>query len=207
MIIAIEGASAAGKTTWCRRHCTYPWVQETPQDIVAPDLFGDPAEVGRFWVAHAVGNWQRALDIEREHGIAICDGDPLHLYFAWSLWRSGALSRALFDRESELYLKALQERRIGLVDFIFWLDVPEDELRRRAAADTTRRRKRHEMLLTLVSWMKAWFAARERILRGTVRPLNPHLGLPELPGTSSSHRYDLSLWTRMTEALSSARGK
>jgi hypothetical protein len=203
MIIAIEGASAAGTTTWCRRHCSHPWVQETPPDIVAPDLFGDPAEIGRFWVANAVANWRRALEIEREHGIAICDGDPLHLYFAWALWQAGILGRDLFDIESEHYRDALDQRRIGLVDFVVWLEAPADELRRRAAADSTRRRKRHEMLLTLVPWMKAWFAARERLLPGTVRPGKTDLCLPAVSSAPADHRYDLSRFSRMIAALPS----
>ncbi len=89
MIVAIEGPSAAGKTTWCRTHCANSWVQEAPYHIPAPDLYADPAEVGRFWVKHNASNWQRALELEREHGVAVCDGDPFHLYFAWSLWKSG----------------------------------------------------------------------------------------------------------------------
>src|SRR5579863_4023897 len=169
MIVAIEGASAAGKTTWCRAHCPGVWVDETSPNIIAPDLYDDPFVVGRFWVQHACVNWQRALELERQHGTAVCDGDPFHLYFAWALWKAGELDGRLFEIESELYRTALEERRIGFVDRVLWLEVPIDELRRRSAADATRHRKRHELYLRLVPWMKAWFDLRERRAPGTLQ--------------------------------------
>jgi hypothetical protein len=106
MIVAVEGPSAAGKTMWCSAHCGDLLVREAPENIAAPDLYADPAAVGRFWVDHYGENWQRALAIEREHGIAVCDGDPFHLYFAWALWKAGALDQRLFEIERELYREA-----------------------------------------------------------------------------------------------------
>ena len=193
MIVAIEGASAAGKTTWCRAHCPGVCVDETPPDIAAPGLHDDPAAVGRFWVEHACANWQRALELEHRHGLAVCDGDPFHLYFAWALWKAGELDSGLFEIEKELYCAALEERRIGFVDRVLWLEVPIDELRRRAAADTTRVRKRHELYLRLLPWMKAWFAARERFAPGTVQPLDPGVSMGALNATPWPHRYSLAL--------------
>lgn len=190
MIVAIEGASAAGKTTWCRSHFPARHVPETPHKIAAPDLFADPAEVGHFWVNHAIANWQKALAIEREHGTAACDGDPFHLYYSWALWKAGALSRTLFEIESELYFAALQNQQIGFVDYVLWLDVPEEELRRRAQADLTRSRKRHEMHTALVPWMKQWFAARELVMPGTVHRLRDDLMIEELKSAPESLRYD-----------------
>lgn len=193
MIVAIEGASAAGKTTWCRTHFPGICVEESAPNIIAPDLYDEPGVVARFWVEHACANWQRALQLEREHGIAVCDGDPFHLYFAWALWKAGELDRRLFDIESELYRRVLEERRIGFVDRVLWLEVPTDELRRRASADTTRRRKRHELYLRLVPWVKAWYAERERLWPGNVRPLAPGFGRGALNATPSPQRYSLAL--------------
>jgi hypothetical protein len=190
MIVAIEGPSAAGKTTWCRSHFPDRHVPEIPENIAAPDLFADPAEVGHFWVNHATANWQKALALEREHGIAVCDGDPFHLYYSWALWKTGTLARGLFGIESELYRTALQNQQIGFVDHVLWLDVPEEELRRRAMADRTRRRKRHEMYLAIVPWMKEWFEARESFTRGTVRELRDDLRVAELRPLPESSRYD-----------------
>jgi hypothetical protein len=205
MIVAIEGASAAGKTTWCRAHWPGVSVVEAPPSIIAPDLYDDPFVVGRFWVEHACANWQRALELERQHGLAVCDGDPFHLYFAWALWKAGELDGRLFEIESELYRTALEERRVGFVDRVLWLEVPIDELRRRAAADTTRRRERHEVYLRLVPWMEAWFDFRERLAPGTVQPLDPGVSIGALNATPSPHRYSLALLEGVRSAAHALR--
>jgi hypothetical protein len=199
MIVAIEGPSAAGKTTWCRSHFPRTCVKEAPESIAAPDLFADPAKVGQFWVNHAVENWQRALAIEREQGIAVCDGDPFHLYYSLALWKTGALSSELFEVESELYRVAFETKQIGFVDHVLWLEVPVEELRRRASADGSRRRKRHEMYLALVPWMKAWFHERERVLPGTVHALTNGLRVEELGSKFYSQRYDTAWMDQMDD--------
>jgi hypothetical protein len=204
MIVAIEGASAAGKTTWCRLHCPDVCVPETPENIAAPDLYDDPAVVARFWVEHACANWQYALAVEREHGLAVCDGDPFHLYFAWALRQVGELDGRLFTIERELYRSALLQQRIGLVDRVFWLEVEAEELRRRAADDHSRRRKRHELYLRLVPWMKAWYAVREELAPSSVRPLDTDLCIEELKASVSVDRYNLALFDRWIAAAECA---
>jgi hypothetical protein len=201
MIVAIEGPSAAGKTTWCRSHFPHNCVQEAPADIAAPDLFDDPREVAGFWVNYAVENWRRALALEQEHGLAVCDGDPFHLYYSWALWKSGALAETLFQVESELYRSAFQNEQIGFVDYVLWLEAPVDELRHRARNDHTRRRKRHEMYLALVPWMKAWFQERERVLPGSVHELRNGLAVEGLGDGKVLRRYDTSAMDRMLEGL------
>jgi deoxyadenosine/deoxycytidine kinase len=201
MIVAIEGPSAAGKTTWCRSHYPHRCVEEAAENIAAPDFYADPAIVGQFWVNHAVANWHRALVCERKHGIAVCDGDPFHLYFSWSLWKSGARAETLFEIESELYRSAFEKEQLGFVDHVLWLEAPMDELRRRAQADSTRRRKRHEMYLALVPWMKAWFQEREQILPGTVHALTDGLQVAELSSGSAPQRYDTALMDEMVERM------
>ena len=181
MIIAIEGASACGKTTWCRSHFPRQSVLQPVDTIAAPDLFADPALVAEFWVNHNIASWQRAVALEREHGIAFCDTDPFHLYYSWALWKAGVLDGRLFAIERSLYRQALAQRRIGLADHVLWREVPDDELRRRAQADTTRRRKRHEIYLALVPGMKLWFRERERVLPGSVHALTNDLRVEQLP--------------------------
>jgi hypothetical protein len=196
MIVAIEGASAAGKTTWCRRY--FPdHVSEAPETIAAPDLFANPAEVGQFWVNHAIESWQKALTLEREQGIAVCDGDPFHLYYSWALWKSGALTPELFNIESALYREAFNKQQIGFADHVLWLDVPGEELRRRAQADSTRRRRRHELYLALVPWVRSWFVIRESLLPGTVHALQDEFRVDELNPAANTHRYDTRAMERM----------
>lgn len=203
MIVAIEGPSAAGKTTWCRTHCANAWVQEAPYHISAPDLYADPAEVARFWIKHNSSSWQLALKLESEHGIAVCDGDPFHLYFAWSLWKTGALNGTLFQVERELYCEAFERRQMGFADLVLWLEAPEAELRRRAKNDSHRPRKRHEIYLSLIPWMKTWFDARERVLPGSVLPLRSELGLEQLSAVAMSHRYSNDILVEMLKRLES----
>ena len=183
-----------------------PGSRKLPITLPRPICTPDPADVGRFWVDHHSANWRRALEIEREHGIAVCDGDPLHLYFAWSLWKSGALDGKLFDIERELYRNAFERRQMGFVDCVLWLEAPEDELRRRAQADTVRKRKRHEIYLALVPWMKRWFDARGRLLPGSVRPLNSNFRWEDLAGNASPQRYDVALMDGLTGQLPVASG-
>ncbi len=205
MIVAIEGASAAGKTTWCRSHAPEWHVPEAPQEIAAPDLFAGPTEVGRFWVNHAIENWRKALAIEKDRGVAFCDGDPFHLYYSWALWQSGAFLRDLFEVESAFYRNAFAKREIGFVDHVLWLEIPIEELRRRAKADSTRRRKRHEVHLALVPWMKLWFQERECVLPGTVNVLAESTSIKELRALSHE-RYDVRLMETMIERLTPGTG-
>ena len=168
------------------------------------DLYADPAEVGQLWVRHSGANWQRALELEREHGLAVCDGDPFHLNFSWSLWKSRALDNKLFEVEREVYRDAFERRQMGFVDLVLWLEAPQSELRRRAKEDSVRPRKRHEIYLALVPWMKIWFGARDFLLPGSVLPLRADLGLEQLPGAAMSPRFDLAILDNMIEQLESA---
>ena len=208
MIIAIEGPSAVGKTTWCREQCPGRFVEEASPDIPAPDLYADPNRVAEFWVRFAVTRWQEALRIEEEQqqdGIAVCDGNPLHLYYSWALWKSGALPETLFAAETRLYRHAIQERQLGFADLVFWLDAPLAELRRHAAEDAGRRRRRHEINLGCVPWMKAWFRERERLLPGSVRPCPTALELQSPPVQMALHqRYSTTIFDRLIAALPTA---
>ena len=193
-ILAIEGPSAAGKTTWCRKHFPSGFVEAASETLQAPDLFADPHEVAAFWVEHNIQRWQAALEVEKRDSVTICDSDPLKLYFSWALWKAGAQDRALFEIEAKLYRQAIEERRIGFTDCVIWLEAPIDELRRRAKADASRQRKRHELYLELIPWMNAWFAGRERVQPGCAREWSAAPRLDDL-GNFFPHprRYDPTL--------------
>jgi hypothetical protein len=192
MIVAIEGPSAAGKTTWCRTHSPEGFVEPAPENVEAPDLGAEPSEVAKFWVNFNIRRWQSALRIEQEKGVAICDGDPFHLYFSWALWKSEAIPSTLFETELPLYRQAVEDGRMGFADLVYWREVPLEELRRRASSDTTRRRRRHETYLRLMPWMKLWFETRERLFPGTVGPWPEQLRVQAIAGSAmSAFRYDL----------------
>jgi hypothetical protein len=142
------------------------------------------------------------LQIEKQNGIACCDGDPLHLYFSWALWKAGSLSRNLFDVELPLYGRAIEEGRIGFADLVLWHEAPLEELRRRAKSDSTRRRRRHELYLSMIPWMKTWFAAREWVLHGTVRELSHQFHIEDLRALPLwSCRYDSTVLDAMVSIV------
>ena len=202
MIVAIEGPSAVGKTTWCRAHYPGNIVEAPPENLDAPDLFADPFEVANFWVDYNSKLWQTALRIEKEKGLAICDGDPFHLFFSWSFWKAGVLPSDLFEAELPLYRRAVQEGRVGFADLILWREAPIDELRRRAKSDTTRRRRGHELYLSQVPFMKAWFAACEKTLPGTVREWHEHFRIEDVGSSPASpRRYDATAFDQMMNTL------
>jgi hypothetical protein len=206
MIVVMEGPSAVGKTTWCRSHCPDILVEEASEDIQAPSLGSDPAEVAEFWSHFNAELWQAGLEMERKHGIAVFDSDPFHLYFSWGLWKVDFMTRALFEKEAPLYWRAIELGRIGFADYIVWREAPLDELRRRAKADPTRGRRRHEVYLSLVPWMKSWFEAREKVLPGSVISWSPEFRLQDLgPSRVLPHRHDPSVLDRMIAALDQPR--
>jgi hypothetical protein len=206
VIIVVEGPSAVGKTTWCRTHFPQVLVEAADEKIRAPDLYEDPAEVARFWVEFNVGLWQKALQVEKREGLAICDTDPLHLYFSWSLWKAGALEKGLFDAEVPLYRSAMEQGRIGFADVVLWRETPVEDLRMRAKLDRTRRRRRHILYLSLIPWMRAWFAARTRMFPGTACPWREPLD-PEhfnLASAAVTRRYDANGFDAMLSDLDKA---
>ena len=108
----------------------------------------------------------------------------------------------MFDAELPLYRRALEQGRIGFADFVFWQEVPIEELRRRAKSDATRCRRRHELDLSLVPWMKAWFAEREEVFPETLHAWPDQFRVEELSGSRDvSRRYDTAALDRMIGAL------
>jgi hypothetical protein len=203
MIVVMEGPSAAGKTTWCRANCPDLLAENASENSDAPDLYGDPQEVALFWVEFNAKQWQAALQIEKEKGIAVCDGDPLHLYFSWSLWKARALASNLFDAELPLYRQAIAHGRIGFAGLVLWREAPLEELRRRARSDSTRRRRRHELYLSMNPGMKAWFAIREQVLPGSVREWSEQFRIEDArQAKASPHRYDVTAFDRVIEGVS-----
>jgi hypothetical protein len=70
MLIVVEGISAAGKTTWCRKHASGFTVSETgPRDDAPDDPTLNPAAGARFWVEQGERRWQAACAIERLRGV------------------------------------------------------------------------------------------------------------------------------------------
>lgn len=81
VIVAVEGPTAAGKTTWCRKHASV-FVEEYASTGVESDGT-DATGQAAYWVGINSGRWRAAQDLEAQSGTAICDSDPLKLHYSW----------------------------------------------------------------------------------------------------------------------------
>jgi hypothetical protein len=99
MLIVVEGISASGKTTWCRKHAADFTVAETGPRDDAPDATLNPAAAARFWVEQGERRWRAARAFERSRGVAVCDTDPLKLHYIWSLWQIGVAAERVWQAE------------------------------------------------------------------------------------------------------------
>ena len=101
VIIAVEGPSAAGKTTWCRAQMTNESVVEEFVAEYQPTGFepdGTNLEVqASYWTTVNSKRWSQAEDLEARTGIALCDSDPLKLHYSWCLAAVGAAPRERFE--------------------------------------------------------------------------------------------------------------
>jgi hypothetical protein len=206
VIIAVEGPSAVGKTTWSRLYFPHALVECASEKLHAPDLYDEPAAVARFWVDFNAGLWQRAVQTEKREGLAVCDTDPLHLYFSWALWKVGAIAKDLFDAEVLLYRRAIAGKRIGFADVVLWREAPVNELRKRAKLDATRSRRRHKLYLSLVPWMRTWFDARAHALPQTVLPWPEHARAEDFRNSKAEtpKRYSVETFDAMLLDLGAA---
>jgi hypothetical protein len=92
VIIVVEGASAAGKTTWCRGMPSEQVLFEgepptSPSPLGASDrLPSDPLAIAEFSANDNARRWSKAREISERCGWVVCDTDPFKLHFSWTLW-------------------------------------------------------------------------------------------------------------------------
>jgi hypothetical protein len=112
MIVVIEGISAAGKTTFARRFGRW-WIPEFPEQIEVPPGPSDPARIhAAYWVEHNIRRFQAALEVEAEHGFAICDTEPWKSHFDWSMARAGFRTMDVFDAAIPIAREAAPARMV-----------------------------------------------------------------------------------------------
>lgn len=147
MIVVIEGTSAAGKTTWCQTHAAALHIPEEPP--------------GRE-------RWRMALEVEREHGLAVCDTDPAKLYYDYALWRTGRLNEAQWETSCAETRAAFAADELGLPDLTFFAEHDRETLERHRASDPARRRHRFSLHVELQPLFKEWWQAVDAIESGRV---------------------------------------
>jgi len=96
VIVAVDGAAASGKTTWCRKH--HPGF-----------VPGGSRDVER---------WASAVAHEQERGVAVCDTDPIRLHYQLALYRLGAIDRLAWRREAARVRRAVGRERLGFADLV-----------------------------------------------------------------------------------------
>lgn len=128
----------------------------------------EPAAAAAFWTEHHAARWARAVELERETGLAVIDTDPLKLHYAWSLWRVGAGSREDFEAQAGAYREAITDGRIGFADRVL-VSIPDAQaLGQRRDADTTRQRRNFDLHARLAEPLRAWYTALDRVRPGSV---------------------------------------
>lgn len=199
MIVVVEGISAAGKTTWCRRQAGTFLVAETlPEDRHQQEVEGQGT--AQYWTDWNKKRWQEATLGEREHGLVVCDTDPLKLHYCWGLWRIGERSQNQWLLQLEATREAIAAKSLGLADQYFVKEIDPDIARRQKDGDVARVRDRFELHLRLQRQLIAWYSNLETVLGGRV--------LWEFPETYSTRetstnpdRYDLDIFDRFVGML------
>lgn len=115
MIVAVEGPSAAGKTTWCRA-TGGRFVAECAPNGQEPNG-SDRVEKANYWAHVNARRWTQALALEESTGVAICDSDPLKLHYSWCLAAVGASPVSRFEQELAAVRRMFAERRPTLSTF------------------------------------------------------------------------------------------
>ena len=177
MIVVVEGPTAAGKTSWCRRQVGRFVAEHRPTGTEP----ADGQALARHWARVAMDRWEQAEELERTDGIAFCDTDPVKLHYSWGMAMLGLAPRAQFDRELAVTRVAVRMGRLGLADAVL-VGLPDlDSLQRRRAGDGTRRRRNFATHVQLREPLRQWYAALDGLDPGRVIWVLPADGVPKLP--------------------------
>lgn len=177
MIVAVEGPSAAGKTTWCRRYAGRFVAEYAPTGREPTDA----EALARHWVRVGARRWAAALELQRIDGVAICDTDPVKLHYSWGMAALGLAPRAQFDRELAVTREAFRSGRLGLADAVLVALPDVQALRRQRDGDPTRRRRNFAAHVQLREPLEQWYRALDRLDPGRVFWELSVDGLPKLP--------------------------
>ena len=179
MIIVVEGASGAGKTTWCQTHGgTHALLESLPEHSTVPP---EPQAAARFWVERNVARWRDVLEREARDGLVVVDTDPFKLHYVWTLFRTGQITEIEWTMQRDAARDAFAAGRYALADAFLVSDVDDATLRSRRDADTTRTRRNFERHVALRDALLRWYGAIDRLEPGRVVFGLPDEGItPEL---------------------------
>lgn len=198
MIVAVEGPSAAGKTTWCEQQ-PWPVVREYMPSGGEPDG-ADKDRQAAYWLRINCERWQQALQLEKQNRIVLCDSDPLKLHYSWCLARIGAAPWSRFEDELRYVRMAFENDHLGFTDMVLVSIPPLHALRAHRATDTTRQRRSFDLHVKLGEPLREWYSAVELAEPGRILWSWPTSGVPITKG-ERSRRCDPALLDRVIECL------
>lgn len=166
MIVVVEGPSAAGKTTWCRRHATW-WLPEPGRGPIDRVL------------RYQIDRWRTAVAADAAGELVVLDGDPFKLYYSWAEWRTGAMNSSEWETTVEATRRQFINGDYGLADLVLYSDPGEGELRRRKEADHTRSRRGFERHTAMRPHFAQWYEAVSSLDPKRVVWEHPDHGLTE----------------------------
>jgi len=198
--VVVEGPSAAGKTTWCRRHAPH-LVGEYMPDGNEPGP-SDPVTQASFWTDVNCRRWQTAVGMERIHQTVICDTDPVKLHYSWTLARIGRGDPARFAAELQSTRAAIEQGRLGMADVHLVRIPPPSVLDQQKRSDPTRRRHSFPVHRLLSEPLREWYSALAHLDPARVVWQHPDNGLTELPElTVRPDRNNPTLLDALLDAL------
>jgi hypothetical protein len=165
VIVAVEGPTAAGKTTWCGQQ---PWPVVAEYAPTGTEPNGDDEDQQAYWVQVNSRRWQQALQLENQNRIVLCDSDTMKLHYSWCLARIGAAPWSRFHHELRYVREALVTARLGFTDLVLVSIPPLHVLRSHQASDTARQRRSFDRHAKLGEPLREWYSAVERAEPGRV---------------------------------------
>lgn len=190
MIVAVEGPSAAGKTTWCGA-AAVEFVAEYAPTAAEPDG-SEAACQALYWTDVNTARWSQALDLEDRRGVAICDTDPMKLHYSWCLARVGAAPASRFAHELASVGEEMSQQELGFADVVLVTVPDEATLRLQKAGDPTRSRRSFELHAGLREPLIEWYQCLDRLKPGHVAWELPEDGIYSIDGSVSRvDRYDV----------------
>jgi len=166
VIIAVEGPSGAGKTTWCRTHAgANALLEALPDHATVPT---EPQAAATFWVERNVARWEDVLAREARDGLVVVDTDPFKLHYVWTLFKTGQASELQWTMERDAARAGFAAGRYALADLFLVSDLDVTTLRARREADPSRTRRNFERHVLLRDSLLRWYRAIDRLEPGRV---------------------------------------
>jgi hypothetical protein len=165
VIVVVEGPSAAGKTTWCRRHAAR-WLPEPQRWSIE--------EVRRY----QIDRWRQAVAADEAGEVIVLDGDPFKLYCSWAQLKLGEITDAELADEAGRASQLFTQGDYGCADIVLYGDPGVEELTRRNATDASRTRRNFERHTAMRPFFRRWYEAVAVIDPTRVVWQHPATGLP-----------------------------